>query len=372
MRSFGSVVFSAILMCSAIIILLYLPGVGYTALRDGLEAYYPFDGNGNDASGNGRNLLLLGDADIGIGILSGGLSLPTNEPNYYGTPVLNGWAEAADDPAFEFGGQTVADYTMQVWVKHTGFPLSSGHEEEVIMEHMEGGGGPGWTLVSLPGSDETGKGYLYYHDNDPNEPGYVLLENTNYIGGGGSVAPGSPEDWAHVVVRRSGNMFSLFVDGVNCQNFAATGRPVGETSQSFYLGRRNPMGNGDFPFCGIMDEVSLWSRALSDAEITMLYNDGNGYAIPMTNIPGDINGDDMVNTIDADILASNWLSGPGATWSRGDFNGDGYVNDKDATIMAANWYALSATVPEPSMGIMIISVGILLMVFRYTCFILSR
>ena len=252
--------------------------MGCAALSDGLEAYYPFDGNGNDASGNGRNLSLMGDAAIGIGILGGGLSLPTNEPNYYGTPVLNGWAEAADDPAFELGGNTVADYTMQVWVKHTGFPLSSGHEEEVIMEHMEGGGGPGWTLVSFPGSDETGKGYLYYHDSSVSS--YVLLENTNYIGGGGSVAPGSPEDWTHVVVRRSGNIFSLFIDGADCQDLVVTDQPVGETSQSFYLGRRNPVGNGDFPFRGIMDEVSLWSRALSDAEIVTLYNGGNGVSIP--------------------------------------------------------------------------------------------
>ena len=66
-------------------------------------------------------------------------------------------------------------------------------------------------------------------------------------------------------------------------------------------------------------------------------------------LPGDANLDGTVDDADAATLASNWLSGPDATWAQGDFNNDGMVNDIDATLLAVNWTtAASASVPEPS------------------------
>ncbi|MBN2024305.1 MAG: hypothetical protein JW809_16090 [Pirellulales bacterium] len=52
---------------------------------------------------------------------------------------------------------------------------------------------------------------------------------------------------------------------------------------------------------------------------------------------GDANGDDLVDALDAAVLASHWLK-PGAfTWDDGDFNGDGRVDELDLAILAANW-----------------------------------
>ena len=66
-------------------------------------------------------------------------------------------------------------------------------------------------------------------------------------------------------------------------------------------------------------------------------------------MPGDANGDGLVNASDASILSSNWLTTLGATWTQADFNGDGAVNDIDATLLAANWSSsANASVPEPS------------------------
>ncbi len=74
--------------------------------------------------------------------------------------------------------------------------------------------------------------------------------------------------------------------------------------------------------------------------------------LPPKYIPGDANLDDIVNELDATILAANWQNSSGVTWSEGDFNSDGIVNDADAAIMAANWQATQTTsatagVPEP-------------------------
>jgi hypothetical protein len=91
---------------------------------------------------------------------------------------------------------------------------------------------------------------------------------------------------------------------------------------------------------GALDEVYVFSRALSPAEIANL-------AAP--RLPGDANDDRVVDDKDASILGANWLTS-GALWEEGDFNGDDNVNDADAAILAAHWSpgGGEGSVPEPS------------------------
>ena len=52
-------------------------------------------------------------------------------------------------------------------------------------------------------------------------------------------------------------------------------------------------------------------------------------------IPGDVNHDGVVNGLDINLVAANWLdSGSGQP---GDANGDGVVNGLDINMIAANW-----------------------------------
>jgi len=54
-------------------------------------------------------------------------------------------------------------------------------------------------------------------------------------------------------------------------------------------------------------------------------------------IPGDANGDGVVNISDLAILASHYGTKTGATWAEGDFNADGAVNISDLSILGAHW-----------------------------------
>jgi hypothetical protein len=54
-------------------------------------------------------------------------------------------------------------------------------------------------------------------------------------------------------------------------------------------------------------------------------------------VPGDANGDKMVDVGDLGILAANYGTTSGATWAQGDFNGDGAVDVGDLGILAANY-----------------------------------
>ena len=47
-------------MLGAMLVVLMTAGAGYADLGDGLIAYYPFNGNANDESGNGNNGTVYG------------------------------------------------------------------------------------------------------------------------------------------------------------------------------------------------------------------------------------------------------------------------------------------------------------------------
>ena len=83
-------------------------------------------------------------------------------------------------------------------------------------------------------------------------------------------------------------------------------------------------------------------------------------------VAGDINGDGVVDSLDAAILAENWLA-TDADWSMGDLNNDGVVNDIDATIMASNWGAVfvePTAVPEPSAIVLLLIAAASVLVIR--------
>jgi hypothetical protein len=70
-------------------------------------------------------------------------------------------------------------------------------------------------------------------------------------------------------------------------------------------------------------------------------------------LPGDANGDRVVNDEDASILAAHWQM-------NGDFNDDGVVNDEDASILAAHWQETAEGAPVPEPGTLVLLAGALL------------
>jgi hypothetical protein len=77
--------------------------------------------------------------------------------------------------------------------------------------------------------------------------------------------------------------------------------------------------------------------------------------LSLTKVPGDANGDGIVNGQDLALVSSSWLqSTPGA-----DVNGDGIVNGQDLALMSSNWLATptaggasASAVPEPGSAVL--------------------
>ncbi|MBN1912328.1 MAG: PEP-CTERM sorting domain-containing protein [Pirellulales bacterium] len=94
-----------------------------------------------------------------------------------------------------------------------------------------------------------------------------------------------------------------------------------------------------------------------------------GEASSVVWIPGDTDGDNDVDAVDARVLAANWLNAvtQGEHPTAGDFNYDGVVDDLDASILAANWTgSLDAIgVPEPTTWGLMLSAALAGLLLRF-------
>jgi len=101
-----------------------------------------------------------------------------------------------------------------------------------------------------------------------------------YFYGTGTVGTG----WHHIVYTSSSSGNKCYLDG---SSYAGT-YTQGSASTPGFFGTLDPalipiIGNNaasTLHFQGIIDEVGIWSRALTSTEITELYNSGNGLAYP--------------------------------------------------------------------------------------------
>ena len=110
---------------------------------------------------------------------------------------------------------------------------------------------------------------------------------------------------------------------------------------------------------GYQSDVDLTGITASHVRIEGLSNYGGDHwglaevRFYRAFLPGDANGDGVVDDKDASILGAHWLQS--GDWGDGDFNRDGKVNDKDAAILAAHWSQGGGeeSVPEPGVCVLL-------------------
>jgi hypothetical protein len=197
----------------------------------GLASYWAFNGNGNDAVG-GRNLRIMGGLGFGGGVFGQGLNF-TNNAAFISDRTVS-------DAAFDL---SAGDFSLQIWVNFSGASTA----QQLLVER--GGGAEGWMFSRLADGSLEWRG----------TPSAVLTTTSITVSSG---------VWHHLVVRRRGTSFALYYDGASVAS-ATTATPITATREALCVGRRY---NGAFPLDGRVDELAIWSRALTDAEITGIYN----------------------------------------------------------------------------------------------------
>jgi hypothetical protein len=225
-----------------------------------LLAYWNFnatarDGTVPDRSGHGFNLTLFNGASLAPGGILGralrldnpaGAFTPSSSQQYAGRTV--------NDTAFDLLG---TPFSIQVWVNFAD-PAGAdpGGREQTLIEKFFGTGGPGWTLTTPPFA-----GGLQYYDN-----GFALNAAASYGTG----------IWHQVVAVGTGTTLTLYKDGSAIATIPAPVNFPPASPLPLLIGRRNAFDPRSFPVNGLMDEIAVWTRALSATEVSTLFNGGQG------------------------------------------------------------------------------------------------
>ena len=211
---------------------------------NGLVAYYPFNGNANDVSANGNS---------GI--------------NYGATPTTD--RNGTTNSAMNFNG--VNNYIS--------IPYSTtiGVQQEITVSFwvLFNGGGCSPRIMQSSPWGQCG-GFTIATSSTSNSSRYFYTNFENCIVG--VLSPTSPSlsglTWHHVVWSASGltGISKMYFDGV----LVDTDFTSGFFTSINYFNRPITIGNIDATSCdwfgGKLDDIGVWNRALTQAEITALYN----------------------------------------------------------------------------------------------------
>lgn len=203
---------------------------------DGLVAYYPFDGDAIDVSGYGNH-----GAVYGAILTSDRFDIP-NSAYYFGGNGEN--IACGNGETLQISG----DITVCAWVK-----LISGG---VIVNKYLLNVDRGWLIEIYPGGAvafnvRSGVGEL------------------NSSGGNFNVLD---DQWHFVVGQRSGRILKIYIDGgLNSQKDSYTSADM-SNSAAMYIGVQSDRPTDPAAFTkGVIDEVRVYNRALTDSEIRDIY-----------------------------------------------------------------------------------------------------
>jgi len=213
-------------------------------LTKGLVAYYPFNGNANDASGNGNNAVVYGAI------------LTTDRFDSPGSAYyFDGTNSYIDIPQSATLNGLVTNFTLSAWIWQNGV-VNGGYR---IIDKCPAGTGNGWTFdtINCAGCPTTiWRLRLQANANNPDN----VYGSTDY----------SLRQWHHVVASVSGTNGTVYLDGHLNGSGGVGNIPV--NALDVFIGSGHPSADpGHAWFNGIIDDVRIYNRSLSSSEIRELY-----------------------------------------------------------------------------------------------------
>jgi hypothetical protein len=227
------------------------------ALTDNLISYWKVDEANGDASDS---------------VVASSNTLTNNNTVAYAAGILNNCAvftggannryfEHAHINAFDVG---TGNFTISCWTK-----CSADNEGCIIGNAgaQVGDHGMGFRFRS--------DGKLWVQTNTSNLPVFEASKaNANYSTG----------NWIHWAVVRTSQVVKVWRNGVSLgTNNDANDYQHGVESQVFRIGRLNR--DQTAYFTGSIDEIGIWTRAITDDEVATLYGSGTPPAYPFSTTP---------------------------------------------------------------------------------------
>lgn len=232
-------------------------GQAQTLVTNGLVAYYPFNGNANDASGNNHD---------GVG---GAVTLVADRFGVPGAAAQFNGSNSVVTIA-SLSSNAVTELSISVWV----LPFAAPPIQDDIVSKWRGFSysledydlALGSDLKVVFGNGRHGTGYY-------DLPNHCSLFSTNAVPAG---------KWSHIAVTLdSTGIGKLWINSVPAaqDNILQLLPPATEPiriGQVLYTAAAPYNGAIIDSFNGLIDDVAIYNRALSDAEIQQLYATGAG------------------------------------------------------------------------------------------------
>jgi hypothetical protein len=210
-------------------------------LNYGLVAYYPFNGNANDESGNGNNGVVMG------------AKLSSDR---FGNPNSAYYFNGTDNQIIVPNSsslQITGPITLSAWFNTTNnssniMGILSKVETSEIMHSYKIEIYNSKALVDLLYDHKAGIG--------------SLVETVNTLTDG---------QWHHMLAEYDGSFVKLFIDGkLDAVTPYTAGMQI--NNENLYIGWDQNSYLGDRHFEGFIDDIRIYNRALSEQEMQLLYN----------------------------------------------------------------------------------------------------
>lgn len=235
-------------------LLIFFPLLSHGALTDGLVAYYPFNGNANDTSGNVNHGTVYG------------ATLTTdrfgNANSAYYFDGVNDYIECADSSSLDLSGP--ASFFAWVWINS----LTGNSDNNIIINKDD-----------LPNTSDYRPYEMGIHDQEAGIPrgnlafyigGVVGLPShqAGWVNGGGPVLQ---QQWVFVGMTYDGSYVKTYINGSLQKSYSVTGL-IYQNNLPLRIGARQFHNDGGAFLNGAIDEVRIYNRALSNDEIQGLYD----------------------------------------------------------------------------------------------------
>ena len=222
-------------MCLVFIFL--MTGVSLADLNDGLTAYFPFNGNANDESGNGNHGTVNG------AILT--VDRMGKADSAFSFDGVDDYISIPDSEYIDFDFDE--NFTVALWVKVASVQPDRGNGDNDIVEKWSG-----WTPYPyvIRYANKSGKVYAARHS----RPHSFTISSTKSL---------NDQQFHHIAFIKNGKNLYLFIDGVQ-DGTTIDNSTTTKNNSPLFLGKR---GNNINYFKGAIDDLRLYKRALSPSEI---------------------------------------------------------------------------------------------------------
>jgi hypothetical protein len=229
------------------------PETTTASLTNDLTSYWDFNDNSNISDLHGSNNLtgfVINNSDN------------TNSRDSFQFVGSNNGLQASSSTAFDLSVNSVM--TLSFWMNKSAVPTSM-----VLFYKMDGAFQNGWSF----GFDGQGHPQPYVQIAQGGSSSQY-----NVSGTGAAcrfISTSDPNTWIHyvIVIDFPNSQIKSYKNGVYCDSPPTFTQSTSITPGVLKIGKLPPSGN---EYTGLIDEVGIWSRELSAAEVTRLYNSGSG------------------------------------------------------------------------------------------------